>query len=66
MRPITAQVTRTALIPRPMAQSNVADSGKGSITTSHEQRIRSSFFVLPCGLGFLERQFPAVQGGVQR
>lgn len=38
----------------------------GSITPSHEQRIRSSFLALPRGPGFLESHLPAVQGGVQR
>src|SRR3954452_5092535 len=28
--------------------------------------IRISFMALPCGLGFLESQFPAIQGGFQR
>jgi hypothetical protein len=55
MRPITAHTTRTAPIPRPMTQPNVADSGKGSITTSHGQRIRTSFWALPCRRGSATR-----------
>jgi len=62
---MTTQITTAAPIPRPITQPRVADSGKGSITTSHEQRIRSSFFALPCGLGFLESHLPVVQGGLQ-